>query len=180
MQGRQKQLPSHQVAQMDLTEEWIAQDHVTPPWSVPTQELSIEVSVTAALSQSPNNGFHVDLTGMGVGSLGLNMGAATSQHTHGQRELKPGVDNPSQGGQAVSPGCQVGHGVETVMSDGEQETQALLKVVHGPPMVSPLPASPPVMARQPSSQDAGGGSLAPTDHCAIGTTEMLPRPPQRV
>jgi hypothetical protein len=129
---------------MDLIEEWAAQDHVTLPWSVPTQESSMEVSVTAALSQSPHNGSHVDLTGMKGGSLGLNMGAATSQHTHRQRALKPGVDYPSQGGQAVSPGCQVGHGVETVMLDREQETPTLPKVNQGTPMVSPpssLPAS---------------------------------------
>jgi hypothetical protein len=121
--------PSHQVAQMDLTEEWTAQGHEAPPWSAPTQESPMVVSGTAALSQSPNDGPHGELTGMREGSLGLEMGAATSQHAHGQRELKLGVDGPPQGGQAESPGCQIGHGVETVMSDGEQEPSPLPKAI---------------------------------------------------
>jgi hypothetical protein len=172
--------PNHQVAQMDLTEEWTAQDHVPQPCSDLTQESSREVKGTAALSLSPNNGSHMDLAGMGGGSLGLKMGAATSGHSHGQRELKSGVDNPSQGGQSVSLGHQVGHGVETVMSDEEQETPAPPKAVQGTPMVSPLLASPPVTASQPPSQDAGRGSMAPTEHRTIGITEMLLPPPKGV
>jgi hypothetical protein len=143
--------PSHQVAQMDLTEEWTAQGHKAPPWSSPTWESPMAVSGISVLLQSSSDGPHRELAGMGEGSLGLEMGAATSQHTHRQREMKPGVNAPPQGGQAELSSCQIGHGVETVMSDGEQEPPALPKAVQGSPMVSPLSPSPPVMARQTPS-----------------------------
>jgi hypothetical protein len=106
------------------------------------------VSGTAALSQSPSDSSHMNLAGRGGGGLWLKMGTATSQHAHGQKELKPRVDSPPQGGQAELPGGLSDHGVEIVILDVEQETPAPPKVGQGIPMVSPLLVSPLVTACQ--------------------------------
>jgi hypothetical protein len=172
--------PSHQVAQMDLTEEWAAQGHEAPPWSAPTQESPRVVNGTAALSQSPSDEPHGGLAEMVEGSLGLKMGAATSQHAHGQRELKPGVDGPPQGG--PSGIVRLSDWPWGGDSDVRRGARAFCSSKSGSGITDGKPPS-----ALPSSCGSSnpllrcvGGPPAPTDHAAIRTTKLSPPSPKSV
>ncbi len=153
----------------------MVQESEAQPGSNPTQEDAMATATMAAQSQMNSQGSQNHPTGKKGASLGLNTGTVLfpPQEYEWDEQVLGRTGLLLQVGQAVLPGHQICHGVETVMSEDKHESPMYQEATQGPPIVSPLSATPLLDVCLPLFLGWRGINLTPTGHPMIDNNPLL-------